>query len=331
MAVAMKLVWQAILIAQFSASCTDLSVLDQAEPQAALPTKALAQRWIHAASRATSSLAAGTLRLESTMPVLVEDCDDQQSGCTDADRDGLSDLWERVALHRLRPFVRMHPEEPLFVDYYGKVVAAARVMRSGDSHIRILMPILFSNDYGRCSATEHRGDTERVAIDLVQVNSHTVEIAGVYTASHEGTILDGSLLLGTENIGDLEFAMDERIQMPRWVVYSSIGKHALYPTAKACAEKGWGLCITDDCATPSDGRNDLLPDVYNIGEPDSPDFNFEGSMGGDQRREPTPSPTREQIWGTEEYCGDIPDGAAGSYSGSCAGPIRTKLLEDPFD
>lgn len=331
------MVMKAILLAvsfSLAPGCTDLTVLDQKEPQWALPISHLAQRWSDMDFTGRTELVSGHLRLETTIPALVKDCEADSAldalACQDADADGLSDMWERIALHRLRPFLRMHADEPLFRDFYGNVVASGRVMPMISGRIRVLMPIVFSNDYGRCSTTRHRGDPERIALDLVRLDSHTVEVAGAYTASHEGTSLDGSTLVVDDDLGTLEYTTDAATDMPRWVVYSSIGKHAIYPTAKACASQGRLLCTNDDCASSGDASNDLLPDVYNVGEPLSIEFEFEGCDRTGQYRETTPSLTRGQIWGEEKYCGDIPAGAAGSYSSSCGGLIREKLLHDPF-
>ena len=323
-----------LIILPLICGCTDLSVLDQKDPIAPLPLSSLAQRWNDAELTGTTSLSSGYLQLEATVPALVLDCEAERApgdpACRDADQDGLSDMWERIALHRLRPFVRMHPEEPLFSDYYGRVVAGGRVTQTSDSHIRVFVPIVFSNDYGRCGATEHRGDPERIALDLIRLDTHTVEVVGAFTASHEGTSLDGSSLVGEPDVTQLEYATDEQTNMPRWVVYSSIGKHAMYPSAGACAAKGSLVCINDDCASDGDTRNELLPDVYNVGEPDSPDFLFEGSASPSVVREATPPLRRDQVWGDHDYCGDIPESAIDAYSGSCAGPMRVKLIRDPF-
>ncbi len=325
-----------LLLLSFSLSfaCTDLSVLDQTDPLATLPTSNTAQRWMNPRFTGVTTLESDHLQLRAAVPPLVIDCGREwtrdEAACRDLDADGLSDLWERIALHRLRPFVRMHHQEPLFSDYYGKVVASGRVTQSADARIRIFVAIVFSNDYGRCGATEHRGDPERIALDLVRIDSHTVEVARTYTASHEGTSLDGSLLLDEHDFDQLEFKIDEQTTMPRWVVYSSIGKHAMYPSADACASKGGFVCINDDCASRGDARNDLLPDVYNVGEPDSPGFRFEGNEDQNVLRTATPQLRREQVWGDEDYCGDIPEHAADRYSGACAGPMRVKFTSDPF-
>lgn len=316
-----------------ASSCTDLTVLDQKDPDDPLPTRRTSRRWGHFDFTARTALVRDSLRLTATVPVTAEDCEEElgldPSPCRDADGDGLSDLWERIALHRLRPFVRMHPEEPLFRDHHGRVVASGRVTRTSLGQIRIFLPIIFSNDYGRCGATEHRGDPERIALDLVPLDSTTVEVIGAYTASHENTTLDGSRLLDEQDLSLLEYATDELTGMPRWVVYSSIGKHAMYPNTAACGDQGFLLCTTDDCASSGDARNDLLPDVYNVGEPDSLDFSFEGSDQESRHRESTPPPRRDQVWGGKKYCGGLSDEEE-SYSGSCAGPIRDKLIDDPF-
>jgi hypothetical protein len=330
----MKRILLAVISISLASGCTDLNVLDQKEPRMTLPTSNIAVRWGNMTFTGTTSLVADRLRLETTMPPLVSDCENDPAkasmACRDADDDGLTDLWERIALHRLRPFVRMHPDEPLFRDYYGNIVASGRVMLTDNGNIRVLMPLVFSNDYGRCSATRHRGDPERIALDLMLHDSRTVEVVGAYTASHEGTALDGSKLLTNDELEQLEYTMDQATNMPRWVVYSSIGKHAIYPNAQACASKGQLICTNDDCASSGDASNDLLPDVYNVGEPLSVDFEFEGCDREGMQREASPPLTREQIWGEEKYCGDIPEDAADSYAGSCAGPIREKLLDDPF-
>lgn len=326
--------WPQTLIALGLVGCTDLTVLDQADPQLPLPTSEHAHRWSDSQYSGQTELVAERMRLQTTIPAATSACHielgAEAPACIDADADGLSDIWERIALHRLRPFVRMHPSEPLFRDYHGRVMASGRVTPIGNSRIRVFLPIVFSYDYGRCSATQHRGDPERIALDLLVLDAYTIEVAGVYTASHEGTPVDGSTMTVADELSGLEYANDSITNMPRWVVYSSIGKHAMYPSANACASQGTLICVNDDCAEPGDSRNDLLPDVYNVGEPDSLHFEFEGCNEEAPHSPTRKAPARTDIWGTDNYCGGIPNDQE-SYSASCSGPIRTKLTNDPFD
>lgn len=319
----MKRILCAALIGNFA--CTELNVLDQSDPQTPLPFAELARRWSDKDIDGTTQLVEGRLRLRTTIAAASVDCDPEESSavaCADLDADGLSDMWEHVALQRLRPFVRMHAEEPLFRDFQGRVASIGRVTPAANGHIRVFLPIVFSYDYGRCSATEHRGDPERVVLDLVQRDRRTVEVAGAYTASHEGTGLDGSLRIHGEAMDELEYVMDSKTQMLRWVVYSSIGKHAIYPSAHACSEKGRFPCTGDDCASDGDGRNDLLPSVYNAGEPGRANLDIAVPQDG------APTLLLEQVWSEQNYCGDVPNTA--NYSINCGGPIRVKLIDDPF-
>ena len=98
----------------------------------------------------------------------------------------------------------MHSDEPLFRDLHGKVVGSGRVMPTADGRIRILLAIVFSNDYGRCSATRHRGDPERVAIDLEIVDPNTTRVVGTFTASHEGTGLDAPVRCHGQRLDGIE-------------------------------------------------------------------------------------------------------------------------------
>ncbi len=313
--------------------CTALTVLDQSDPYQLLPFPEIAYRWDDPIATGTTTLLPDRLRLTTTVPRRTEACSAllDAASCRDADGDGLTDLWERIALHRLRPFVRMHAEEPLFRDYYGQVVAVGRVTPAADSHIRIILMMLYSYDYGRCGEEQHRGDIERVVLDLVEVDDTTTDVVGLYTAAHEGKSagIDRSVLLTGDQFGEAEFAIDEVTGMPRWVVYASIGKHATYPSAGACSA-GFVLCLRDDCTAGSDTRYTLLFDIYDVGEPDALDFEFEGGMADSPYRATTPPPSPEQVWGAVDYCGPIPEFSVGGYSSACCGPMREKLLLDPF-
>jgi hypothetical protein len=134
----------------------------------------------------------GRLALFCNLPMWVEDCLALAASappCEDLDLDGLVDLWEDVALERLRPLRRMDEEEALFQDPTAAVADVGRVAAAGE-RFRVFVMLGYSKDYGSCGGfTSHNGDSERVALDLEVFpggGAGGVVVRAAYTAAHEG-------------------------------------------------------------------------------------------------------------------------------------------------
>jgi hypothetical protein len=234
---------------------------------------------------------------------------DQEAICADLDGDGLADGWERIALDRWEPLVHLHSSEPMLGDLFGWAIAVGRIFPIAGGHIRVLIALLYQRDYGRCSFTGHRGDVERVALDLLERPDGALELAGAYTAAHEYTSLDGSRLFTTADaLSQLEFVDDADGQL-RWRVHVSSGKHATYATAAACAGHTAAVCAREDCPPPGTGGRDLLLSIGWAGEP--------------------PPVCEGPLWTDRPFCG-LSASWTGMDRSPCAPPIREKLLRDPF-
>ena len=299
-----------IVLALAAGGCTDLRLLDHDPPF--IPDIG---RWRAMGHTATLQGSADGMVFTSSIPMRAGDCratlPDQEATCADADGDGLADDWERIALDRWEPVVRLHSSEPMLADMYGRAVAAGRVfpVDGPERHVHLLMALLYHRDYGRCSFTGHRGDVERVALDLRERADGSLLLAGAYTAAHEYTALDGSRLRTTaDELADLEFITSADGQL-RWRVYASSGKHATYSSRAACAGHAGAVCAREDCPGGGEDGRDLLFSIAWAGEP--PPF-CEGPL-----------------WSDLPFCG-IGSGFTGVDRSPCAPPVREKLLRDPF-
>lgn len=267
----------------------------------------------------TTSLAIG---LRTNLPRLEADCTaltEVGAPCADADLDGLVDAWEDMVLDRFRPAVRFDESEPLIADPAAVLVDVGRVApaEDGSGAIRAYIMIGYHEDYGRCGVSGHPGDSERVVIDLNPVGPGDVDARAFYTAAHEGTITDsGHVFLGSELL-ELSFPTDPGSGEPRWMVFSSDGKHATYGTAQRCEDAQWAPCLEEDCE--ADGVDPLaftrLPDVHNAGEEAAPFLTDLGPIGF----------PGEDAWADQDFCGGLGSGLFG-----CASAVREKLLVDPF-
>ncbi len=298
-----------LVLAVLAAGCSDLRGLDHDRPL--LPFDL--GRWKAPGQRASLEREEGHIRFRTTIPKRAETCraslPDQEAICADVDGDGLADGWERTALDRWEPLVHLHSSEPMFGDLFGWAMAVGRVYPADGGHIRLLITLLYQRDYGRCSLTGHRGDVERVALDLIERPDGALQLAGAYTAAHEYTALDGSRLLTTaDELSQLEFVDDPDGQL-RWRVQVSSGKHATYPTPAACAGHAAAVCAREDCPAPGPDGRDLLLSIGWAGEP--------------------PPACEGPLWTAHPFCG-LGGGFSGMDRSPCAPPLQEKLLRDPF-
>jgi hypothetical protein len=145
-----------------------------------------------------------------------------------------------------------------------------------------------------------------------------VLLVGTYTAAHEGTALDHGLVLGEGELAGALFEADDVTGEPRWVVFSSDGKHATYHSIDACENAEWVLCIEEDCApdgvdNPEDF--DVLPPFINAGEEDAPRWTDLSAIGF----------AGDEAWLDQPFCGGQGQG------GTCSSSLLEKLVVDPFE
>lgn len=255
----------------------------------------------------------GRLAFQTERPATVAACP-ASSTCEDGDEDGLVDAWEQEILERFRPLVRLHPRDRALRDPESVIAHVARVQKLDDSplRVRLYVTILYTRDYGNCGFHKHPGDTERVVLELDELDDGSLILSRLYLAAHEFSILDHSRRLETDELNQVAYAEDEDGVL-RWVVYSAKNKHASYVDDRFC-ERGALPCLEDDCAN-YDAGSLLLAPVVNAGEPDAPlvesleDLGYPG----------------EEAWVEQPFCGGL------GRLDACPGSVRGKLTIDPFD
>jgi hypothetical protein len=266
---------------------------------------------------------ADSLGVRSNLPMFDTDCLALvQTGapCGDVDADGLTDAWEDAVLGRLTPAIRFDEAEPLVSDPMAVLVNVGRVAPADDGSggLRAFIMVGYHTDYGRCGLSGHDGDSERVALDLAVVGPGDVDVLGFYTAAHEGTITDHGHVFRDGELAELVFPTDPVLMQPRWMVFSSDGKHATYGSVQRCEDAEWLVCLEEDCE--ADGVDPLqytwVPEVFNAGEESAPRLTDLGAIGF----------PGEDAWLDQDFCG----GGDGGVWGVCASSVREKLLDDPF-
>ncbi|MCA9658493.1 MAG: hypothetical protein KC486_09120 [Myxococcales bacterium] len=269
-----------------------------------------------------TTLRAGRLAFESNLPPAVDAClalPVLDPPCADVDEDGLVDAWEDAALDRLRPLRRMDEEEKLIDDADAVIADVGRVAPVGGD-VRIFVMLGYHRDYGSCGGISgHNGDSERVALDLApdpEGGPGGVVTVGAYTAAHEGSVTDHSMLFVGDDLDVLVLGDDPDTGEPRWVVFPSADKHATYATVEICEGISIVPCLDEDCApdgVDDPAAYDLLPLSHNAGEENAPRLEDLAAVGfpGDH------------AWADQPFCG-------GLGPGSCSSAVREKLLVDPF-
>ena len=272
---------------------------------------------------------AGELAFRTRLPAMASDCEAELPGpllCADRDRDGLTDIWEWLAIRHLRPFVRLHDDEQFLQDPDGIMAHVARVTPADDGRIRVFIIIGFSRDYGSCGVSKHAGDSERVIYDLTPMSaggSGDYRVNGFYAAAHEESPNDHGQLIWAEDFDDLEIVRDPVSRDARIRVYSSRDKHATYISPAACLNSGLQIaglrvpCTQDFCDDGAETRvteRDLELPFVNAGEPEAPlveDLEEIGFPGDD--------PFLDQA-----FCGGH------DREGRCATSLLLRLTQDPF-
>ncbi|MBS1119030.1 MAG: hypothetical protein H6Q90_1258 [Deltaproteobacteria bacterium] len=273
---------------------------------------------------AHTDLSEGMLALRTNLPLRPADClalPDEGTPCADADADDLVDAWEDVFLDRFRPVLRFDEAEDLFDDPSSVMAIVGRVAPAmTGQHLRAFLTLGYSKDYGNCGLSSHNGDSERIAFDLEPLpggGAGDVRAVQVYTAAHENTPNDHSRVFSGADLALLEYAQDAATGEPRWRVYSSENKHATYATNAICDGVSVIPCFKESCSpdgVPEASAFEKVPVVWNAGEQALPRLTDLAPVGfpGDD------------AWLDQSFCGGL------SRSATCAGSMRSKLVDDPF-
>jgi hypothetical protein len=298
--------------------CTELDILEVGAPWN-LPRADDGERWARPPYQARSVTENGRWEIRTDLPRQRNGCvggEGRGELCEDRDHDGLLDTWEEMVLDRVRPIVRIGGDEDLLFDPGAMVGSVGRVAMVDDDTVLVIIVLAYSRDYGRCSFTEHAGDTERVALRLRPLDGGSVEIVETYTAAHEYTTVGSS---ARHVVDELTFADDPRNGQPRWRVFSAEGKHATYVTPAACDAHAAAMCLAEGC--PGDRwapELELLIPVVNAGEEDA-----EMSVLEDAWTWPF---IGSYPWDGREFCGDRESSGV-----TCSPSLRSKLRADPFE
>jgi hypothetical protein len=271
---------------------------------------------------AHTTIESGRLVFDVNVPIDPMECASlphPDPPCDDDDDDGVVDVWELLALQRLRPIQRMDEAEQLFGDASAVQGGVGRVTLGLDGNVRIFIMLGYSRDYGSCGFTAHNGDSERVVMSFAPDSGGSpgrATMVGAYTAAHEGTATDGSRVFTGADLDELVLGEDPWTAEPRWVVFPSADKHATYATIDICESVSIIPCFDEDCAP--DGVSDpdsydLIPDIVNAGEPGVPFVTELSGIGF----------PGEQAWEDVEFCG-------GLGGGGCSSSVLSKLMNDPF-
>ena len=266
----------------------------------------------------------GRLAVHVTVPMRVDACRPLEPlgiRCDDIDEDDLVDAWEDALLGRLTPVVRFADDEPAFTDPEARFAAVGRVAPRHDGHILVVVTLLYTHDYGSCGVGAHPGDAERVALLLEPYEDHDVVVTAVFLAAHEGGARFGPGELHHMRYvddGNPAYASyDQRScgAEPRWLVFSSKGKHATYVSAQVCEDARKFICLEEDCGAPYETPQpfDRTPPVFNAGEPEHPRLQELDPIGF----------AGDHAWLDQRFCGGV--GKRG-----CPPSVRSKLLDDPF-
>lgn len=183
-------------------------------------------------------------------PRLFREC--RGPSCKDADGDGLSDLWENMAVHQLRPRLMLDAGDGLFKrrssDAVRVLSSVLPIERDGSSYVLFAHVIAYSRDYGHLGLLGHPGDTEGFGMLFRVTESGALSWVSSAAKGH------ACLTCGPRySFRDQEFASDGTP-----LLYVERDKHGLWPSGKSCRNDGVFRC---------GGQRMLRPEAANVGDP----------------------------------------------------------------
>jgi hypothetical protein len=197
-------------------------------------------------------LGPGVFRLPPRdFPMYARDC--PYGFCTDADGDGLNDLWESVASSELRPVLHLDAGDTLFDPSARRdtVRMLASVLPRKTKHGEFLLfsyIVLFSRDYGFLGlGFDHPGDTEAFAMLFRVERDHTLRWVRSVARGHPCLTCRP------------HYAWNEQEFAPSGApaLYVEQDKHGLWPNARACSARAAFYCR---------GQRTMRPASFNVGD-----------------------------------------------------------------
>jgi hypothetical protein len=174
--------------------------------------------------------------------------------CKDADRDGLNDLWENMAVQQLRPRLLLDKSDSLFAsrtDIVRVLTSVTPMMRGGDEYVLFASVVAFSRDYGHLGLFDHPGDAEAFGM------LYRIEAGGglrwVASAAKGHPCLT---CRSRYAFFPQDFAEDGTP-----LVYVERQKHGLWQNGQQCRARAAFSCK---------GDRSMRPPAFNVGDP-SPD------------------------------------------------------------
>jgi hypothetical protein len=202
----------------------------------------------------------------------------------DEDGDGLWDAWEYTAVNELNPYIEIDEDEPWLDNKNDNVVNFTRVTLMGDTQlgepqwVLIFNAITWTQDYGRDLTNKHTGDVELIVTAWQVITPDTLTLEWVYTSAHSDITLhegvwsawENSCNTGIVSIGsDETLCADLQFTNNRLMIWTSQGKHAMYPTVDVCEDVNLVGSVGEDCGWDSDkGSGEYLFSVVDTGEPE---------------------------------------------------------------
>jgi hypothetical protein len=171
--------------------------------------------------------------------------------CKDADRDGLNDLWENVAIQQLRPRLMLDREDSLFASATDRVrvlTSVTPLSRSGREYVLFASVVAFSRDYGHLGMFDHPGDAEAFGM------LYRIEPDGALRWVASGA--KGHPCLTCRSI--YAFFPQDFAEDGTPLIYVERQKHGLWQNGRECRARAAFSCK---------GDVSMRPPAFNVGDP----------------------------------------------------------------
>jgi hypothetical protein len=210
---------------------------------------------------------------------------------TDADRDALDDGCELALARAFAPLLRADRRDCLWSDSTGRLgggylFAAQPVAGSPAGGVRLAYLPAYFRDCGWTGAVcllkgrgcgAHDGDSELVLVDVAPAADGRWAATAVFLSAHcFGRSAGRCRWFRGEALGD--FAWADGVARGAPVVWVARGKHAHYPTHRACDRGHWGYDSCDDNDVAY--RFPVLGAAQNVGSRAAPLPTPDGCVGG---------------------------------------------------
>ncbi len=178
--------------------------------------------------------------------------------CKDADRDGLNDLWENVAVQQLRPRLLLDGTDDLFsspTDRVRVLTSVTPLVRDTQEYVLFASVVAFSRDYGHLGMWDHAGDAEAFGMLFRIEDSGELQWVASGAKGHACLTCRSQYTFLPQ-----DFADDGTP-----IIYVERQKHGLWQNGRECRARAAFSCK---------GDRSLRPPAFNVG-----DASEDGSRG----------------------------------------------------